>query len=483
MAPACPGDQWFSKVRSLAFTYYLAGSLRAAAVQFTQNFVTGIPFLAREMKGKGWMGAERQYIKAMWDVSMGRLSEEERFMDHEMIARGVANDQYIRQISDEIGGWKGEMWGKVSRIMAYPFSQMEIFNRRAAALAGFRSFRDQGMNYEEAVSKARDFIYDTHYLMTKANLPHAARGGDIPAKSIGTAYTFRRFTHNYILSMIYSLRGPDGKFHMQNIDVFARSLAWLFVFAGLSGLPFLDDLLDEMERFFGRPYREDVRKWLGQVGGEPLERAAVAGLPALLGQIDGMVGVDLSGSLRIGLPRLSEPTQGVSETVFGVWGGLGKKLSGAYEAAGRDDYLRAVEFASPAFIENILKAIRMNTMGATTPTGKVLYDAKGRPIKETAGEAAAQVMGFRPERIASMSSTHRGFVNVDSNFAQIRNDLYARFRLAQTGAQRQEIIRDIQRYNLDAQKYRGAIPMINAVSLKKSAMSKPEKAYMIFGRA
>jgi len=106
-------------------------------------------------------------------------------------------------------------------------------------------------------------------------------------------------------------------------------------------------------------YREDVRKWLVEDGGQPLERAGIAGLPALLGQIDGMVGVDLSGSLRIGLPRLSEPTQGVSETVFGVWGGLGKKLSGAYESAGREEYLRAAEFAAPAFLENILKAMRM----------------------------------------------------------------------------------------------------------------------------
>jgi len=156
--------------------------------------------------------------------------------------------------------------------------------------------------------------------------------------------------------------------------------------------------------------------------------------------------------------------------------------AGAYESAGREDYLRMAEFAAPAFIENILKAIRMNTMGATTPTGKVLYDAKGRPIEETAGEAAAQMMGFRPERIASMSAAHRGFVNVESTFAQKRNDLFARFRLAQTAAQRQEIIRDIQRYNLDAQKYRGAIPMINAASLKKSTAPKPEKGYMIFGR-
>ena len=39
--------------------------------------------------------------------------------------------------------------------------------------------------------------------------------------------------------------------------------------------------------------------------------------------------------------------------------------AGAYESASREDYLRAGEFAAPAFIENILKAIRMNT-GVTT---------------------------------------------------------------------------------------------------------------------
>jgi len=43
----------------------------------------------------------------------------------------------------------------------------------------------------------------------------------------------------------------------------------------------------------------------------------------------------------------------------------------------------------------------MKTMGATTPTGKVLYDPQGHPIKETAREAAAQAIGFRPERVAA----------------------------------------------------------------------------------
>ena len=46
-------------------------------------------------------------------------------------------------------------------------------------------------------------------------------------------------------------------------------------------------------------------------------------------------------------------------------------------AAERDDYLRALEFASPSFLESILKSYRMMEQGATTPSGKVLTDEQG----------------------------------------------------------------------------------------------------------
>jgi hypothetical protein len=37
------------------------------------------------------------------------------------------------------------------------------------------------------------------------------------------------------------------------------------------------------------------------------------------------------------------------------------------------------------------------------------------------------------------------------------------------------------KYNLDALKYRGAIPMINAESLRRSFVAKPERRYLIWG--
>lgn len=474
-------DKFFAKFRSLAFIYYLAGSIRGAAVQFTQNFVTGIPFLAREMKGMGWFGAERAYTKAMWDIALGKMTEEERVMDHELLMDGVSNDQMIRSISREIHGTTAEATGKVFDILSYPFSKMEIFNRRSAVLATYRVYTAKGFGYEETKAKIANFIWDTHYLMTKANLPHAARGGDIPSKLIGTAYTFRRFSHHYILSMIHSMRGPDGKFSWKNMDVFVRSLAWMAVFGGLAGLPFLDDLLDELEKLFGTPFRTQIRKELTSLGGEPLERMGINGIPALLGQIPGMVGVDLSGSLRIGLPSITEPGRGAQEAVFGVWGGLSKKMLNSWDSVGREDYLRAVEFASPAFIENVLKSVRMTTIGATTPHGNAMGDVKGQPIKETTGEAIAQAMGFRPERISGMAKTYREFSNIERKFDGRRERLNDLFRLAKTNDERQEIIRDVQKYNMDAQKYRGAIPMINATSLRRSYVTKPDKHYLAFG--
>jgi len=104
------------------------------------------------------------------------------------------------------------------------------------------------------------------------------------------------------------------------MDVFLRTPAWIAVFGGLAGLPFLGDLLDQLEKLFGIPFRTKIRELTKSIGGETLDRASIARIPALLGQIPGMVGVDLSGSIRLGLPNITDPLKGGEETIFGVWG-------------------------------------------------------------------------------------------------------------------------------------------------------------------
>jgi len=138
--------------------------------------------------------------------------------------------------------------------------------------------------------------------------------------------------------------------------------------------------------------------------------------------------------------------------------------------------------STPAFIEAVLKAYRMSETGVTTPRGKIITDEKGKPIRLSAAEGVAQAAGFRPERLARISGEHWTMENVQKHFKEKRDDLYSRNRLAKTSEDKQRVIRDMQRFNLDARKYRGVIPPITVTSLRQAALQKPEKAFLNFGR-
>lgn len=461
-------DRLSGKARSIAFVYYLSGNLRMVGVQFTQNFVTGIPVLGRETKKP-----QKKYFKAMTDVVFGNLTEEEKRAASHLADRGVTQEQFIKEITGKMEHGLNKTSKRLLDILALPFSGAERFNRRAAALAMFRVARnEQKLSFEESLDKARDFVYDTHFLYGKANLPSWARAATTGAGIARTAYTFRTFQHNYLLLLQRTFRGPDGKIAL---DVMGRSLAYIFLFAGMAGLPFLDDLLDEWERRFGIPVRKHMREALRGVGGEILEKFGMAGFPAL-------IGVDISGSLKpAGIPKLSLRTAS-EETLFGVYGGLIDKGTNALDAMSRGDVLRAIEFASPVFIENLFKAARM-TKGATTPTGKIMFDEEGRPIELTGPEAVAQATGFRPERMAEISKERRTFSNVEGHYKAKRDDLYAKFRLAASEEERRNILREMERYNLDVMKYQGAIPAISRESLRGTFIQKPEKARLRFEQA
>jgi hypothetical protein len=142
-----------------------------------------------------------------------------------------------------------------------------------------------------------------------------------------------------------------------------------------------------------------------------------------------------------------------------------------------------LEFAWPAFIEAALKAYRMSEAGVTTPRGKIITDEQRKPIRLGAGEGVAQAAGFRPERIARISGEHWTTENVQRHFKEKRDDLYSRYRLGKTPEDKKKVLRDMQRFNLDARKYRGVIPPITATSLRQAAMQKPEKSFLNYGRA
>ncbi len=58
-----------------------------------------------------------------------------------------------------------------------------------------------------------------------------------------------------------------------------RSLAYLAILGGVPALPFLDDLLDLWEKFFGTPVRSSMRKTLRDASGPVLEMVRLRSSP------------------------------------------------------------------------------------------------------------------------------------------------------------------------------------------------------------
>lgn len=457
-------DKLSGKIRAAAFAWYLSGSIKAAMVQMTQNFVTGVPYLGRATKNP-----LKKYVQSMkdiatWKFNPGHLPEEEQKFLHEMHEKGIDTAQYLQEIRGRMKSQIGGALDRVGQVLATPFSGMEVFNRESASLAMFRVLRNEkGMSYQEAFDGARDYVYNTHYLYGKSNLPSWARAGTPGSRLARTAYTFRSFNHNFLLSLMQSLKGPDGKLAL---DVMGRTMAYLTVFGGTAAIPFFDDLLDGMERMTGTPYKSNMRKTLEGIGGDYLARFGMEGLPAVLG-------ADLTGSLKIGLPTIS------SSDVYGVYGGLFDKGKKAVDSFQRADIYRGIESLMPTFAEAPMKAYRMATEGATGPTGKIMFDEKGQPVTLTPGEAVAQTVGFRPERISVLGKEKRSLANLEQHYSGQRDDLYARLRLAK-GIERTDVLKQIRDYNLEVQKYKGVIPPISQEMIRNALKQKPEKKFTRF---
>jgi len=430
-------DKISSKLRSLAFIWFLGGLVKSVGVNSTQPIMVGIPVLdgymrANNIKGSGFLAqlkASRDVATnpkiifsspEEWDTAKGFTEEEIEFIKESTI-NGAMAAQHIRFIKGLASNF-GKTWNSVFNLLAYPFASMEKFNR---VTSGVAMFRIAYANYSKTMSKeaakeaatkdAIKFIYDVHYPIGKHNLPALASSGDIAGVGLKTAYTFMPFTHNFLLNQFGLLRSaarlaysnkdltPEqikaiNKEATNDLITFVHTMALVAMFGGLLGLPFFKDIFDFWEKHFGYSPKQWARETLRNVGGETLETLGMSGLPAVLG-------ANISGSMSIGLPFIG----GGIEEAGGVYSGLATKALRAAEAAGRGDVYRVMTNLTPEFLRNPIVALTESDFGkdvlgtrgyATTPQGKISYDSSGKPLSLTGGEVALKAIGFQPTRYA-----------------------------------------------------------------------------------
>lgn len=431
-------DKFSQKARSMMFTWYLGGILRPAVVQLTQNFVTGIPEYAkylRDNKIGGAGKADRDYMKAIKDMAVSNfndnanLSDTEKRLLAELFTDGVTQDQYMQQLIGGLGDNFDRKYAWVIDKLAKPFSFMEMFNRQAAALTMFRTAHALAQKedisdeeaYRKAFDQARSFVYSTHYAMDKANLPQLAQGGDFTSVGMRTLYTFRSFTHNFILWQKNNLSAGDWRTTM-------HSLAYMALFGGLMGLPFFKDLFEWIEKKFGYSPTKTVRNTLRGIGGETLETFGFSGLPAVLG-------ANISGSLAIGIPGMGETP---ADTVYGVYGGMATKIKRAGEALGRGDLYRFSANIAPEFLRNPIAAAMESNYGkslgmpgyASTTRGRAIYDENGKPLQMSTGEAIFKTIGFNPTGIAAKKEKNQITKRQEEWGQEAKRDLAESYRIA-----------------------------------------------------
>jgi phosphopantothenate synthetase len=464
-------DALVNMAKNLMFLNFLGGNFKTAAVNLTQNLITGYPRLGVEL---GFKHAATSFIRDAGKALCHQINSEktnavtpeEKAFLHDFYERGITRDNFMREMMGNLtGGRMSYAWRRFSRAMAFPMSMAERFNRTSLALAAYRAARagkvvntetlerfgyQKGQKFDE--QSARDFaaglVTDSHYLYGKANRPEIFRHGDV-GKVASSFYTFRSFTHNTLefWRTLFKM-GWRGK------AAVGISLGMTATLGGLVSVPLWSTAMTVWRQLFadGDDPERKLYNWAYKNGGKNAADVLFYGMPS-------MAGVTISGSLGMELPILQDlkgdkpwGRQILSSgmEIFGVPVAMLEKIGNTFEFAGKGDYWRATEEALPTAASNIMKAIRLADEGMTTRSGKPIADGTGRPIKLSKSESVAKALGFQPVRQSKAFDAHKGQSDVEAFKKNKQDELVTRYLKAfraKDMAAKEEVLRDWRDYN------------------------------------
>jgi len=464
--------------KSLVSFKYLGFSPRTVLANITAMATTVPPALHEyAMGGKGGlfkvgkelMSASRDFAGFMTGKKTLGNKDEQAFMER---MRGSANlEQFTREAMANLAGAYGKSWQAVMDKAMWMFRKSEEWIRGSTMLAGYRLARARGLSHEEAADAAVNASNKAHGIYGKATMPMWSMGSNPAAKIGQMGYTYAKFAHNY-LQTLYDLGA-----NKRNVKAFTFALLSPAVLAGSSAMaatPILMEIGKAMMRAVGDD--RDPEKMVYDVirenlGGEA-ERVARHGLL-------GAAGVDLSGSLAVGMQ-----TPRTLLDLTGAFGGIVEDIgrAGHYLATGQPG--RAAERAAPGFLGNFLRAMR-ELNGATTSSGNRVWDERGKPYIPTGGETAGRILGFRSGRRATVEAREREARREQANFSDRRKNIYEEYRAYLADAEAdpgklRDILDKVERYNTFIREHdmRRVVPLISRDSMRDQVrkMLRPNKS-------
>jgi hypothetical protein len=229
----------------------------------------------------------------------------------------------------------------------------------------------------------------------KYNMPKFISSAGWMAQPLKAGFLFKGFTDSYIGFLVNHFAYLDPtKSAMQNLMSNPGhklvTIAPLLALAGMTGLPFANDIKTALKSAGITDVDRDLRELIGN---NTYSDLVIKGLPGLLPKD---VAPDLSRRMGVGdvlpqgLPQL-DLAQGIGSLFLGAPASFIENFSiESVKDFASGNYTSAYQMMSPVFAKNIIKAITYQDKGLVTRKGKMLLS----PDEISAGESVMQGIGF-----------------------------------------------------------------------------------------
>lgn len=477
-------DRIINRAKQIISVKYLGFSLRAPIVNMTSLVITAPSATYSILTDAGikvgftdilpaLKNGMATYTKFMIDHYSGKKSTwskdnvtdrtNKKFLD-QMTKSGWDNQQFT---SAAMGGITSTTLGNafdnsVSFCMGL-FGKSEQLIRGTVLYAGFslaakaRGLYDMqegsgeyNKTFEECCKLAEKCSLRANAAYNRPSDPLWAMGDHPMAKMGQLYYMYMKFPHNF-LQLLYHTGIRKKQY---------KAAAWLLAapvaLSGAVTFPFYNTLAAfagmMLRAFLGEdrdPEKLMREKLESMFGKEPTS--------LLLGGVLGKMGMDISGSLSVGIEKPTKWTD-----AFGVMGGAVGDVQEALRQLSVGNYMRAFAKLTPNFASSNLKNVIEREGGVMTDKAQPLFDERGLVVKPTAGEQFLRmVTGTEPFRIAEIKRrTYQGKKQLMTMKGR-RDKLMEEYRLYWSGVRKDpeylsEIMKDIREYNRKVLKYGGS---------------------------
>jgi hypothetical protein len=346
------------------------------------------------------------------------LTADDKYVLDEINRRNWDVQQFNKEALAALESKMSAGWRTIIELGMYGFGVSEQINRASTIVGAYKAIRNHNpdLSQEEALMKAKYVSDKAHTEFSKANKPTWLQQGGVVNKILVSGYLFKGFSHNYLQNM---KRAWGNSWRPQNAVAFGWFALMPALLAG-GGATIGKELIVGVAKALGiggDDPEEEFYEFAGETFGEIGKRFARYG-------VFGLLGVNLKGSLRIGLGDfdLSLP---------GILGAPGSMLYDdpmyALEAVKRGAYSKALERVLPLAVSNPLRGIREYSEGVTSFSNTPVFFGKERVMADEV-DLLLRIFSFNPARLSDINDTQWGERKTRDAYREVVTELNARLK-------------------------------------------------------